>query len=228
MKQSIIIIGAGGHAVSIANVAHGSGMNVIAFVDDNKAGVGLLGIPVITTQQCINEHTAANLTIAIGENSVRERVSNEYKSAMPKAKFPPLIHNSAVVGIKTEVGDGTVVMPQVNIGPNCKVGVFCILNTSSSIDHDCEMDAFSSIAPRVVTGGNVKIGLSSAISIGATVKHGVIIGDDVVIGANSYVNKTVESKTVAYGIPCKFVRKRDKAIHTWRNGKLLRGATHLK
>lgn len=210
MKQSIIIIGAGGHAVSIANVAHGSGMNVIAFVDDNKAGVGLLGIPVITTQQCINEHTAANLTIAIGENSVRERVSNEYKSAMPKAKFPPLIHNSAVVGIKTEVGDGTVVMPQVNIGPNCKVGVFCILNTSSSIDHDCEMDAFSSIAPRVVTGGNVKIGLSSAISIGATVKHGVIIGDDVVIGANSYVNKTVESKTVAYGIPCKFVRKRDK------------------
>ena len=113
--------------VDIANVAHGSGMNVIAFVDDNKAGVGLLGIPVITTQQCINEHTAANLTIAIGENSVRERVSNEYKSAMPKAKFPPLIHNSAVVGIKTEVGDGTVVMPQVNIGPNCKVGVFCIL-----------------------------------------------------------------------------------------------------
>lgn len=210
MKQSIIIIGTGGHAVSIANVAQGSGMSVIAFVDDNKAGSNLLNIPVITTQQCINKYGAANLAIAIGDNAMRERISNEYKSVMPSAKFPPLIHNTAVVGINSEVGDGTVVMPQVNIGPNCKVGVFCILNTSSSIDHDCEMEAFSSIAPRVATGGNVKIGLSSAISIGATIKHGVVISDNVVIGANSYVNKTVESNVLAYGNPCKFVKKRNK------------------
>jgi len=210
MKPSIVIIGTGGHAVSIANVAHGSGMNVVAFVDDNKVGTNLLNIPVISSQQCINEHSAANLTIAIGDNALRERVCNEYKSAMPNARFPALIHSSAVIGINTEVGDGTVVMPQVNIGPNCKVREFCILNTSSSIDHDCEMDAFSSIAPRVVTGGNVKIGLGSAVSIGTTVKHGVIIGDDVVIGANSYVNKRVESNVLAYGSPCKSVRKRTK------------------
>ena len=210
MKPSLIIIGAGGHAVSIANVAHGSGMNVIAFVDDNKAGTNLLDIPIISTQQCINEHADENLAIAIGDNAVRERVCNEYRLALPNVKFPPIIHSSAVIGINAEVGDGTVVMPQVNIGPKSKVGVFCILNTSSSIDHDCEMDAFSSIAPGVVTGGNVKIGLSSAISIGAIVKHGVVIGDDVVIGADSYVNKTVESHVVAYGSPCKFVRPRNK------------------
>lgn len=210
MKPSIIIIGTGGHAVSIANVAHGSGMNVIAFVDDNKVGTNLLNIPVISSQQCINEHPTANLGVAIGDNAVRERVSNEYKTIMPNARFPALIHSSAVVGINTEVGEGTVVMPQVNIGPNCKVGEFCILNTSSSIDHDCEMDAFSSVAPRVVTGGNVKIGLGSAVSIGSTIKHGIIIGDDVVIGANSYVNKKVESSVLAYGSPFKFVRNRTK------------------
>ena len=117
---------------------------------------------------------------------------------MPNAKFPPLIHNSAVIGIKTEVVNGAVVIPQVNVGPNCKVGVFCILNTSSSFDHYCELDTFSSIAPRVGTGGNVKIGLSSAMSIDAIVKHGIVIGDNVVVGANSYVNKTVESNVVAY------------------------------
>ena len=210
MNASIVIIGAGGHAVSIANVAHGSGMNVLAFVDDNKVGTSLLNIPVISSNQCINEYSAANLAIAIGDNAERERVSNEYRSAMPNARFPALIHSSAVVGINTEVGDGTVVMPQVNIGPNCTVKEFCILNTASSIDHDCELDAFSSIAPRVVTGGNVKIGLGSAVSIGSTVKHGIVIGDDVVVGANSYVNKRVEGGVVAYGSPCKFVRNRKK------------------
>ena len=210
MNTSIVIIGAGGHAVSIANVAHGSGMDVAAFVDDNKVGTNLLNIPVISSNQCINEYITANLAIAIGDNAVRERVSNEYKSAMPNARFPALIHSSAVVGVNTEIGDGTVVMPQVNIGPNCKVKEFCILNTASSIDHDCEMDAFSSIAPRVVTGGNVKIGLGSALSIGSTVEHGIVIGDDVVIGANSYVNKRFEGGVLAYGNPCKFVRNRNK------------------
>lgn len=210
MNASIVIIGAGGHALSIANVAYGSGMDVVAFVHDDKVGSNLLGIPVISSSQCCNEFNSANISIAIGDNALRERVSNEYRSAMPNARFPTLIHSSAVVGLNAEIGVGTVVMPQVSIGPNCSIKEFCILNTSSSIDHDCELAAFSSIAPRVVTGGNVKIGRGTAVSIGATVKHGTVIGDDVVIGANSYVNKRVEDCVVAYGTPCKFVRNRKK------------------
>lgn len=210
MNSSIIIIGSGGHAVSVANVAHGSGMDVVAFVDDRKAGVKLLGTPVITSDHCINHYKTANLTIAIGDNAVRERVTYQYKHAMPQAKFPPLVHNSAVIGLNTEIGYGTVVMPLVNIGPNCKIGSFCILNTSSSVDHDCKMEDFSSTAPGAVTGGNVKIGQGSSISIGAIVKHGVEIGANVIIGANSYVNNTVDSNTLAYGNPCKYVRKRSK------------------
>ena len=210
MSTSIIIVGAGGHAVSVANVALGSGMSVIAFVDDNKAGSEMLGIPIITKQHCIEQHETANLAIAIGDNNVRERVSYEYKSALPSASFPSIIHHSAVVGVNSKVGNGTVVMPLVNIGPNSSVGDFCIMNTSSSIDHDCEMKSFSSIAPRVVTGGNVHIGIRSAISIGAIIKHGIVVGDDAVIGANSYVNKAVGNNVVAYGSPCKSVRGRIK------------------
>ena len=71
------------------------------------------------------------------------------------------------------------------------------------------MNNFSSIAPGVFTVGNVKIGIRSALSIGVTVKHGVCIGSDVIIGANSYVNKKVEDNVVAYGYPCKVVRKRN-------------------
>ena len=210
MSSSIIIVGAGGHAVSVANVALGNGLSVIAFVDENKSGCKLLDIPVITKQQCIEAHQIVNLAIAIGDNAIRERVSYEYKSVLPSATFPSIIHHSVVIGINSKVGDGTVVMPQVNVGPNSIVDKFCILNTSSSIDHDCEMKSFSSIAPRVVTGGNVKIGLRSAVSIGATIKHGIAVGDDSVIGANSYVNKSVDSNVVAYGSPCKFVRERIK------------------
>lgn len=210
VSKAIIIVGAGGHAVSVTNVALSCGMSVVAYVDDIKAGSKVLDIPVITKQQCINTYKTENfaIAIAIGDNSVRERVYNEYKVELPNCEFPPLIHQSAVIGINSKIGDGAVIMPQANVGPNSKVGVFCILNTSSSIDHDCDLQSFSSIAPRVVTGGNVKIGVRSAVSIGATVKNGILIGDDVVIGANSYVDKAFGSNLVAYGTPCKFVRER--------------------
>lgn len=210
MGTAIIIVGVGGHAISVTSVALACGMSVIAYVDDSKAGSEVSGIPVISKQKCIDTYKTANLAIAIGDNSVRERAYNEYKSELPNCKFPSLIHQSAVIGINSEVGDGAVIMPQTNVGPYSKVGEFCILNTSSSIDHECDMHAFSSIGPRVVTGGNVKIGVRSAVSIGATVKHGIVIGDDVVIGANSYVNKAFDSNQLAYGTPCKFVRNRTK------------------
>ena len=210
MSSTIVIVGAGGHAISVANVASSCGMRVVAYVDDSKSGTEVLGIQVITKQQCIDTYCDENFVIAIGDNSVRELIYKEYKSELPNSKFPSLIHQSAVVGINSRIGNGTVIMPQANVGPNSIIGELCIVNTSSSIDHDCEMQSFSSIAPRVATGGGVNIGVRTAVSIGATIKHGISIGDDVVIGANSYVNKTIDNNIVAYGTPCSVVRTRTK------------------
>jgi sugar O-acyltransferase (sialic acid O-acetyltransferase NeuD family) len=210
MKTSLIIIGAGRHAISVTNVVISMGMSIVAFVDDNKAGTKIFGIPVISKQKCLNDCPTNNFAIAIGDNAVREQIFKEYLADFPNMYFPPLVHTSSVVGYGAIIGNGTILMPLVNVGPNSKVGDFCILNSSSSIDHDCAMESYSSIAPRVVCGGNVKIGVRSAVSIGATVKDGILLGDDVIIGANSYVNKAVADKVVAYGTPCKKVRARIK------------------
>jgi len=70
------------------------------------------------------------------------------------------------------------------------------------------MEDFSSLAPGALTGGRVRIGARSAVSIGATVKHGVSIGSDSVIGASSYVHTDVPAGVVAYGSPARKVRER--------------------
>ena len=87
---------------------------------------------------------------------------------------------------------------------------FCIINTNASLDHDSTLDDFSSLGPGVTTGGNVTIGERSAVSIGAVIKHGVKISQDVVIGAASYVNKDIDTQTISYGVPAKIIRKRKK------------------
>ena len=208
MSIDLIIIGAGGHAVSVTNVALSCGYSVIAYVENDKKESFLLGRPIISTDACYRSYPNHNYCVAIGDNSVRERLVDDLKAALPDAKFPTVVHKSSVIGLASEVGSGTVVMPNANIGPNSKVGSFCIVNTNSSIDHDCSMKDFSSIAPGVITGGNVVIGKRSAISIASAVKHGVTVGNDTVIGANSYVNKDVEGEVVAYGRPSKTIRNR--------------------
>jgi sugar O-acyltransferase (sialic acid O-acetyltransferase NeuD family) len=209
MSAGIVIIGSKGHAISVANVAVACGYAVAAFMDDERAGRDLLGSTIVRLAS-LPDYERAHIAIGIGDNAVRERVAGELLANLAEDRFPALIHPSASVGIATAIGAGTVVMPNGNIGPNSQVGRFVIVNTGASLDHDGRLGDFSSLAPRAVTGGHVTIGTRSAIGIGAAIRHGVQIGDDMVIGANSYVNRDFDRPGVAYGTPCKFVRERIK------------------
>ena len=205
----LVIIGAGGHAVSVANVALSVGYEIRHFVDKDKEGLDLLGIRIISDLSEIKDLNDYSIGIAIGDNAVRERIHNELIARYSNLHFPPLVHSSAIISVFTSVGEGSVVMPQAVVGPNSKVGKFCLLNTHASIDHDCIMNDFSSLAPAVVTGGVVSIGRRSAVSIGAIIKHGVKIGDDSIVGAGSYLNKDLPSHQIAYGTPAIKVGERN-------------------
>lgn len=212
-ETSLLIIGAGGHAVSVANLALALGYRIRAFVDAARAGQSLLGISIIADVRQLANVSETDCqplacAIAIGDNSVREQVYKKLNGVSPALYFPALIHPSAVISHASDIGAGSVCMPGAIVGPNSRIGRFCILNTRASIDHDCSMADFSSLAPAAVTGGRVAIGERSAICIGAIVRHGVSVGQDCVLGAASYLHHSLEDYWLAYGTPAKPVRIR--------------------
>ena len=89
------------------------------------------------------------------------------------------------------------------------IGKHCLISTSSSIDHDNYFHDFSSAGPGVVTGGNVLVGKNSYLGIGSVIKHQIKIGDNTVIGGNSFVNKNCLDNSIYYGVPAKRIRKRN-------------------
>jgi len=113
-----------------------------------------------------------------------------------------------VVDPTAQIEEGCVVMPQASIGPNTQVGKFCIVNTAASIDHDCLLNSYSSLAPGVRLGGSVTVGERSAVCLGAGVRHKTVIGSDTVLGGGSYLNDHLPSGVTAYGVPAKVIRKR--------------------
>src|SRR3546814_17264706 len=78
---------------------------------------------------------------------------------------------------------------------------------------------YSSTGPGVSTGGSVGLGTCSHIGIGASVRHGVSIGDYSVIGGQSSVNRAIGDNKIAYGIPVREVGERSANAayisHNW-------------
>ena len=203
--NKLLIVGCGGHAKVITDIAKSLGISNLFYKDSNVEIRNFLGKEVFHDEiQNYNEY----FFVAIGDNFLRERVTNSFKASNPNAKNATLIHPSSYISDNCIIGSGTVVMPLCVINSGSRIGNGVILNTKSSLDHDNTLMNYSSIAPGVVTGGNVIIGYRSSISIGAVIKNGIEVGSDTVVGGSSFVNKNIPNNCLAYGLPIKFIRKR--------------------
>jgi sugar O-acyltransferase (sialic acid O-acetyltransferase NeuD family) len=169
-------------------------------------GYGILGDESILSEPI---YVDVHLFIAIGDNWVRHLVKERISALHPTIKFGTLIHPSAQIAKGVKIGKGVAIMAGAIVNSNSIIGDFTIINTKASLDHDGEMQPFSSLAPNATCGGNVSIGAFSAISISATIKHGISIGSHTIIGAASVLLKSCGDHMILYGCPAKEIRKRE-------------------
>jgi sugar O-acyltransferase (sialic acid O-acetyltransferase NeuD family) len=212
--KKLLFIGASGHAKVVLDVFERQrNHEILGFLDSRlEKGSSFMGYQVLGNESVLLEKQWQNIEteffVAIGDNWTRHLVVEKIRTMIPEAVFATGIDPNAMVGSSVIIGSGTVIMPGVVVNACSKIGDFSILNTRSSLDHDAIMNDFSSLAPGVVTGGNVHIGKFSAIGLGAHIIHGIRIGEQVVVGAGSLVNKNLDSGKVYYGIPAKEIRTR--------------------
>jgi len=204
----LVIVGAGGHASSVAETAAACGFNLIAFVDSVGARTNLLGKPIWPDLSTDYLDRGGIVALAIGDNSTREKVAWDVLANLPDRAVPALVHPSATVSRFASISAGSVVLQGAIVGSGSSVGRYCILNSGSQLDHDGVLEDFSSLAPGAILGGRVHVGKRSAVGIGAVIKHGISIGSDTVVGAASYVHCNLPDGVVAYGTPARIQRTR--------------------
>jgi sugar O-acyltransferase (sialic acid O-acetyltransferase NeuD family) len=202
--HTMFVLGTGGHATAVMDVALSAGFEVVGFVDAGHDGEKL-GLPVVAD---VTSTAGSALALGIGSNFLREKVFLETKAALPDAWFPPVVHATASVSPLSKLAEGSVVFAMASVGPQSNLGTGALVNTGASLDHDSQLESFASLAPGVRTGGTVRIGQRAVIGLQAGVLQGVTIGADSVIGAHSFVNDDVDDLSVAWGIPAKVIRKR--------------------
>ena len=212
--KNILIYGASGHAKMIVDIIQKDNKYIMkGFLDSYKPinevvyGHSIIG-DLSQLTRLIEELNIEGIVIGIGENSTREEAYHKIKKIAPNLKFVSIVHPSATIATDVSITKGTVIMANAVVNANAKLGRFCILNTASSLGHDCNMADFSSLASGATIAGNVQIGFCSAICLGATIIQNLEIGDNTVIGAGSLVLTSIGNNKTAFGAPIHTIKDR--------------------
>ena len=133
----------------------------------------------------------------------------------PERLFAPGIHPSAVVAASAEVDPAAHVGPLCVIDERARVGARCVLEAGDYIGPDCRLGDDTHLFPNVTLYAGTQVGLRVRIHAGAVVgadgfgyvfdqgRHlkvpqigGVLLGDDVEIGANTSIDRGALGPTV--------------------------------
>lgn len=214
--ENIVLIGGGNQAHYTIDIIEKEGKyNIAGIVDSiHEPGSVRFGYPILGRQENIKEivdkYNIFGGVISIGDNWSRYYVHTEVVKLLPKFNFVNAIHPSVVIGNTTKLGKGIVAMAGCIFNPKARIGDFTFFATGAQIEHDSEIEDFASISAGSITGGYVKIGRFSAVTLGVTVVDRVEIGENTVIGSGSLVTKSIPPNVLAYGNPVKIVRSRSK------------------
>jgi len=201
MNKKICLLGVGGHAKVIVEMARLSGYDVCQLYDDNPVfqKIQFFGLKVSGPIYSFKNGTGV---IAIGDNRIRKSVNEQ----LINVKWQTVIHPSAIISSDVEIGVGSVIMAGAIIQPGVKIGKHCIINTGSCIDHDCQINDYVHIAPNTSLAGSVEVGEGTLIGIGSSIIPNIKIGQWSRIGAGCVVLQDQPDNCTVVGSPARPIK----------------------
>jgi len=151
------------------------------------------------------QNTPLNYCLGGYTPKVKKSLFNYFN--LPIDGYVNIIHKSSEIASTVSLGYGILMNSLISIAPHTNIGNFVSINGQVLIGHHVTIDNFVTLNPKVCVAGHCEIGEGSTIGMGSNILNGVKIGKNVIIGAGSIVTKDIPDNVVAYGSPCKIIRK---------------------
>lgn len=198
----MIIIGCGGHARSVADIALDNDPETELVFYDENAQIGETMFPNngayrVLPLSDLKTHNLSNYFIAIGDNKNRKTYAESY----PESGVCSIISKRAYLSKYSRIGKGCFVGNQAHLGPEARIGNYCIINNGAIIEHEVVVGDYSHVSVNSTVCGRCKIGNECFIGAGAVIKDGIKICDNVTVGANAVVVKDILKPGVYFGNP---------------------------
>lgn len=211
MARKLVVWGASGHALVVADVLRAAGgWEIVGFLEDvrtERYGTEFAGSRVLGGREVLAELRAGGveyMIVGVGDSNARMHLAR--LSRAQGFRLATAVHPRATLAPDVVIGEGTVVAAGSVINPATRIGENVIINTSASVDHECSVEEGVHIGPGARIGGRVTIGSQAWVGIGATVRDRIRIGARSVIGAGAVVVGDIPPDVVAFGVPARVVR----------------------
>lgn len=207
MKR-IVLIGGGGFAKEVCEIAQLCGHEVIAYVGTRQ---DLLARPYWGEREALSVRRAEFDAVFIAFGAT-DRKSAELRAEtvdwLAREGFVslPLVSPAALVAQGAAVGDGCIVAHGAVLSVDCVLAPHCIVNSNAIVGHDARIDSNVTIAPGAFVGGNAAVGEHSLIGPGAIVLERRTIGRHVVVGMGGTVARDVADGATVMPLRSKVIK----------------------
>ena len=192
-KPNIILVGGGGHCVSVIDVIENENkFNILGILDSNIKQSDVLGYRVLggdnLIPKLVNENTYFLITVGqIHSHGTRKKIAEslvEYN-----AKLATVVSPLAYVSEHAYIEEGTIIMNHAVVNAKSKIGRNCIINTMSNVEHGVSIGDFCHISTCAVVNGDSIICSGTFVGSNATISNGVTISENSFISAGKLIVK---------------------------------------
>ena len=136
-------------------------------------------------------------------NCAKKKISMLVSLGIPLAV---IIHPTAVISPLSRIAKGCTIHPYAVINAYASIGTGCIINTQADIEHDCVVEDFVNVCPKVSMAGHTVVG---GKLFGNWLHHHRWNQDwnGGHCGSGSVVIRDVPDHAAVAGVPAKDIRK---------------------
>jgi sugar O-acyltransferase (sialic acid O-acetyltransferase NeuD family) len=212
MKNTIVLVGGGGHCRSVIDAIEEQGLFQIAGIVDtpDKIGTQVLGYSIFACDdnipRLVKEYS--NFCITIGHIKTNELRKNLYiKLKKLGAKFPVIKSPHAYVSKSAIIKEGTVILHKSVINAKAILGECCIANTACIIEHDVIIKDHCHIGPGAIVNGGCLVEDNCFVASNSVLLPGVSIRQNSLIAAGSVIISDVGENSMYAGNPAILKKK---------------------
>jgi sugar O-acyltransferase (sialic acid O-acetyltransferase NeuD family) len=204
MAEPLLIFPCNGNALEALD-GLGERWELLGFVDDDpkRQGSGPGGYPVYAREALARLAHARVLAVPGSPTSFRARRVVIEELGVDPERFAQVIHPSACVSPRAQVGRNVLVMAGTVISGGASVGDHVCILPNSVIHHDASVGDWTLVGSCVVVAGGTRIGRNCYIGSGTTVMNGLTVGDEALVGLASAVIRDVAPRAKVAGHPAR-------------------------
>jgi sugar O-acyltransferase (sialic acid O-acetyltransferase NeuD family) len=220
--DDVVVYGTAGTARDIVEAMEAANAarrrwNILGFLDDNPDLLGqeVMGYPVLGgggALEAMPALRAVKVVLGMGNDRkllIRKTVRDRLRLAADR--FPVIVHPTAVVSRRIQIGEGTVFLSGSFCSNLTTVGRHVLVLPGTIIAHDAVVGDYVSFSGNVTTGGGIRIGEGSYLGQGASIIPRVRIGARCVVGMGAVVIREVPDGATVVGNPARVIRVEEQA-----------------